>query len=291
MTQWGIDACCVCVGDTCARMLYNDTRAGVAVAGTVASITRATTWQLIDELPLQFDAYHPQGMTRVDSTWWISTVDIAERRGLVLAVDASGRLVERIPVGDSLHYHPGGMDFDGTALWIACAEYVANSSTAIVRLQPGRGPVHAFDVDDHVGAVARCGDGGDLVGWSWGSRRFYRWSVDGRLQAARVNPAFFVDHQDCQWLDSGHLLCGGVAQVGMSAGPGWLGGIGLLNVEDLVMEREVPFPVYPSASGRVGTHNPLWAEVRDGQLVVHLLPDDGYGTILSYATPLMVRSG
>ena len=71
-------------------MLYNDTRAGAAVAGTVASLTRATAWQLIDELPLQFDAYHPQGMARVDSTWWISTVDVADCVGLVLAVDDSG---------------------------------------------------------------------------------------------------------------------------------------------------------------------------------------------------------
>ena len=37
-------------------------------------------------------------------------------------------------------------------------------------------------------------------------------------------PAFFVDHQDCQWLGGGHLLCGGVAEVGSGNGPrlaGW----------------------------------------------------------------------
>ncbi|MGB8860359.1 MAG: DUF6454 family protein [Ilumatobacteraceae bacterium] len=271
-------------------MLYNDTRAGAAVAGTVASITRATPWELIDELPLRFDAYHPQGMARVGSTWWISTVDIEGRRGFVMAVDEAGREVERVPVGDEIRYHPGGMDFDGRAFWIASAEYVPNSSATIYRMEPGELPERAFDVDDHVGAVARCGLAGDLVGWSWGSRRFYRWSVDGHLLAAQVNPGFFVDHQDCQWLDSGHLLCGGVAEVGLASGPGWLGGIGLLNAESLVMEREVPFPLYQATSGRVGTHNPIWSEIRDGRLVVHLLPDDGHGTILSYAAPLLGRS-
>ena len=154
------------------------------------------------------------------------------------------------------------------------------------RLQPGASPEHAFDVDDHVGAIARCGPAGDLVGWSWGSRRFYRWSVDGHLRAARVNPAFFVDHQDCQWLASGHLLCGGVAEINLSSGSGWLGGLGLLDVDDLAMQREVPFPVYSSASGRVATHNPLWSEIDDDKLIVHLLPDDGMGSILTYATPL-----
>ena len=274
------------VRDTEARMLHYETRSGAAIADTVASITRSTVWALIDERPLTFDAHHPQGMVRIGSTWWISTVDVGARQGYVMAADWAGNLIEQIPIGDERRYHPGGMDFDGSALWIASAEYVPNSTATVYRMEPGGSPEHAFDVDDHVGAIARCGTDGDLVGWSWGSRRFYRWSVDGQLQSAQVNPAFFVDHQDCQWLDSGHLLCGGVAEVDLASGPGWLGGIGLLNVDDLVMEREVPFPIYPSRSGRVGTHNPLFSEVRDGRLVVHVLPDDGYGTILSYATTL-----
>jgi hypothetical protein len=267
-------------------MLCNRTRTGTAVAETIASMTRATTWQLVDELPVRFDLHHPQGMARIGATWWISTVDVEARRGLVMAVDGAGSLVEQIPIGDDRHYHPGGMDFDGTAMWIPCAQYRPDSTTTVYRLQPGARPAAAFDVDDHVGAIARCGGDGDLVGWSWGSRRFYRWTVDGHLRAARVNPAFFVDHQDCQWLDSGHLLCGGVAEVGLSSGPGWLGGLGLLDVDDLVMQREVPFPVYSPASGRVATHNPVWSEIRGDHLIVHLLPDDGMGVILSYATPL-----
>jgi hypothetical protein len=183
------------------------------------------------------------------------------------------------------------MDFDGTAFWIPCAEYRPDSTTTVYRMVPGEQPSAAFDVDDHVGALARCGPDGDIVGWSWGSRYFYRWTVDGHLRAARVNPGFFVDHQDCQWLDGGYLLCGGVAEVGLASGRGWLGGIGLLDVDELVMQREVPFPIYSGATGRVATHNPLWAEVRDDQLIVHVLPDDGMSTILSYSTPVVDRSG
>ena len=267
-------------------MLCNLAGTDSTVAATVASITRMTSWELIDELPLRFDSHHPQGMARVGSTWWISTVDIDARRGLVMGVDSRGNLVEQVTVGDDQRYHPGGMDFDGRAFWIPCAEYRPDSTTSVYRLEPGQVPRHVFDVDDHVGAMARCGADGDLVGWSWGSRRFYRWSVDGQLQTARVNPGFFVDHQDCQWLDSGHLLCGGVAEVALASGPGWLGGLGLLDVKTMLMEREVPFPIYSPASGRVATHNPLWAEARGGQLIVHLLPDDGMSTILSYATPI-----
>ena len=273
------------------RRDLDHTRAEVTVAATVASITRATTWTLVDELPLKFDAHHPQGMARVGSNWWISTVDVDACRGLVMVVDDRGELLEQIPIGDHQRYHPGGMDFDGAAFWVPCAEYRPDSSTTVYRLAPGDAPEAAFVVDDHVGALARCGSDGDLVGWSWGSRRFYRWSVDGRLDAVRINPAFFVDHQDCQWLPTGHLLCGGVAEVTLSTGPGWLGGIGLLDVDELVMQREVPFPIYSPASGRVATHNPVWAEVSGDQLIVHLLPDDGIGAIVAYATPLVDGSG
>jgi hypothetical protein len=272
-------------------MLCNQTRTGTALAATVGSLTRTTSWHLVDELPLRFDSHHPQGMARVGSTWWISTVDIRARRGLVMAVDTQGNLVEQVTVGDSRRYHPGGMDFDGTAFWIACAEYRRDSTTTVYRMQPGAAPRAAFDVDDHVGALARCGPDGDIVGWSWGSRRFYRWSVEGHLLSARINPTFFVDHQDCQWLDSGHLLCGGVAEVELASGPGWLGGLGLLGTDDLMMEREVPFPIYSCISGRVATHNPVWAEVRGDQLIVHLLPDDGMSTIVSYATHLAEPDG
>ena len=287
----GINVADVRVRETSSQMLRNQTRTDAAVAATVASMTRSTTWRLVDQLPLQFDAHHPQGMARIGSTWWISTVDKAARRGLVMAVDDRGELIEQVPVGDADRYHPGGMDFDGTAFWIPCAEYRPDSTTTVYRLQPGQAPELAFDVDDHIGAMARCGADGDLIGWSWGSRHFYRWTVDGHLRAARVNPAFFVDHQDCQWLDSGHLLCGGVAEVGLPTGPGWLGGLGLLDVDELVMQREVPFPIYSPATGRVGTHNPIWAEVVADDLIVHLLPDDGTSAILSYATPMVGRSG
>ena len=272
-------------------MLCKQTRTDVDVAAVFASMTRTTEWDLVDELPLTFDSHHPQGMVRIGSTWWISTVDIEARRGLVLAVDERGALADEVPISDPVRYHPGGMDFDGNSLWIPCAEYRPDSTTGVYRLQPGGSPEHVFDVDDHVGAIARCGPEGDLVGWSWGSRYFYRWTIDGHLRAARVNPAFFVDHQDCQWLGDGYLLCGGVAEVGLAGGPGWLGGLGLLDVDELTMQREVPFPIYSATTGRVATHNPLWAEVRNDQLIVHLLPDDGRSAILSYATPIVGRSG
>jgi hypothetical protein len=259
------------------------------LAATAARLSRGTPWEPVGELPLRFDAAHPQGMVRLDGHWWISTVDITASKGAVLVVDGAGDLVDRVPVGDDIRFHPGGLDFDGEALWVASSEYRPRSTAVVERLVPdGRStPEPAFAVDDHVGAVVRLGRDGDLVGWTWGSRRFLRWRVDGTSVAEVRNPSHFVDHQDGQWLGDDLVLCGGVATVLLAGGPGSLGGLGLLRATDLAMVREVPFPRYSAATGRAATQNPIYAEVVGSSMVVHLLPDDAAGTILSYATPLV----
>ena len=254
------------------------------LAATASRLTRATVWDPVGEVPLDFDAGHPQGMVRIDGRWWISTVDLAATRGWVLVVDADGTLLDRVAVGDGVRFHPGGLDFDGEALWVASAEYRPRSSAVVERLVPGEARVEAaFGHGDHVGAVVHLGPGGDLVGWTWGSRRFLRWTVEGELVAEVRNPGHFVDHQDGQWLGGPLVLCGGVG-----AGPG---GIGVLDGHTLPVVREVPFPHRSPATGRPATQNPIHAEVAGGSMVVHLLPDDGRGTILSYAAPLVEPAG
>lgn len=262
------------------------------LAATAARFSRHTAWEPEGGVPLRFDAGHPQGMVRLAGRWWISTVDLSAMTGAVLVVDEDGSLLDRVAVGDDVRFHPGGLDHDGEALWIASSEYRPRSTAVIERLATdgttgSLRPEPAFRVDDHVGAVVRLGPDGDLVGWTWGSRRFVRWSVDGRLVAEARNPGHFVDHQDGQWLGDDLVLCGGVATVVMADGPRSLGGAGLLRASDLTMVREAPFPHHSPATGRAATQNPIFAEVVGDRMVVHLLPDDGAGTILRYSTPLV----
>ncbi len=259
----------------------------VRLGTTAARLTRSTRWEPVGELALPFDAGHPQGMVRIGDLWWISTVDLTTCAGSVLTVDGSGELIGRTPVGDATRFHPGGMDFDGEALWVASSEYRPRSTAMVERLVPdGASSAELlFRHDDHVGAIARLGPTGGFVGWTWGSRRLLRWRADGVAINDTRLPGQFVDYQDAQWLGDDLVLCGGVATVQLAGGPGSLGGLGLLRVSDLAMVREVPFPHY-AASGRAATQNPLFAEVVGDSMVVHLLPDDGAGSILSYATPL-----
>jgi hypothetical protein len=258
-----------------------------SIRRTVSALTRSSSWTLVDSTALQFDAHHPQGLVRVNDMWWITTVDTDNQQGYLFAVDNNGNAVDRFHVGDSVRYHPGGFDFDGSAFWVASAEYRPQSSTLIERVTVDGAIEPIFTVDNHIGAVARLGPDGDLVGWTWGSRQFIRWTTDGTEVATADNPHFFIDHQDLQWIGGGLLLCAGVALLQLKHGAGYVGGIGLLDSDTLTVRREIPFPHYsPNATRRVETQNPICAAITNSSLVIHLLPDDHRGTIRSYATPL-----
>ena len=105
------------------------------LAATVERLSRATPWELVASTALRFDAHHPQGMVRVGDVWWITTVDVDARRGWLLAVDADGALLDRYPLGDDVRFHPGGIDFDGGALWVPSAEYRPRSTSVIERVE------------------------------------------------------------------------------------------------------------------------------------------------------------
>ena len=122
-----------------------------------------------------------------------------------------------------------------------------DSTTTVYRLEPGGSPEHAFDVDDHIGAMARCGPTATSSAGRGARAASTAGRSTGTCDAARVNPAFFVDHQDCQWLDSGSPPVRrrrrsrpvdrgpvGSAVSGCSTSTSWS------------MQREVPFPIYSS---------------------------------------------
>ena len=67
-----------------------------------------------------------------------------------------------------------------------------------------------FRFADHIGGIVRNTDDNTLHGVSWGSRRFYRWTlgVDGKVTNAdappatlrTLNPSHYVDYQDCKYV-------------------------------------------------------------------------------------------
>ena len=111
-----------------------------------------------------------------------------------------GALLADLKLGEGAIYHPGGMDYDGRDIWVPVSEYRPNSRAIIYRIDPETMKATAvFRFGDHIGAIVHDIDGQSLYGASWGSRRFYRWSLDARRgrdqrrrDARQAGPCEFV---------------------------------------------------------------------------------------------------
>ena len=98
------------------------------VAAALTQVTRATQWQHVGTIDLQFDAEHPQGMVKLGDRFFISSVEIIEPTqpcpvpcdgydrtpgrgvGHLFVVDAGGALLADVTLGEGHMYHPGGID-------------------------------------------------------------------------------------------------------------------------------------------------------------------------------------
>ena len=100
-----------------------------------------------------------------------------------------------------------------------------------------------FRYGDHVGGIVHNTDDKTLHGVSWGSRRFYRFTLDdqGKVTnasvAARANCASrtargYIDYQDCKYLGRREMLCSGLNNYQMKKdGPRFpLGGFEIVDL-------------------------------------------------------------
>src|SRR3954453_627694 len=107
-----------------------------AVAAGVKQITRSTLWTRAAAIPIAFPTHHPQGMVKIGDTFYVSSVDKDEMKGHLFKIDKDGALVTDLPLGVDEIFHPGGIDFDGTSLWVPVAEYRPDSRTIVYRVDP-----------------------------------------------------------------------------------------------------------------------------------------------------------
>jgi len=213
--------------------------------------------------------------------------------GHLFKMDGQGRLIAGVTLGEGSVYHPGGIDFDGTHLWVPVAEYRPDSRSIIYRVDPATlEATEVFRFADHIGGIVFDADTRTLHGVSWGSRRFYRWPVgaDGRITNADVapaslrvlNPSHYVDYQDCAFAGSQRMLCTGLADIRQPGGPAVrLGGVELVNLVDGRPLHQVPVPLWAS-SGRPMTQNPAWFEPTTTGLRAYFMPDDNTSTLFVY---------
>jgi hypothetical protein len=259
----------------------------------IARLTRASSWTQVSTVRLGFPTYHPQGLVKIGDTFHMTAVD---RTGLghLFKIDASGRLLGDLKLGEGAIFHPGGIDYDGVSIWVPVAEYRPDSRSIIYRVDPSTmTAVEVFRFADHIGAIVHNTDDNTLHGVSWGSRRFYRWTLgrDGRVTNATVPPeklrtlnrSHYVDYQDCKYAGNRQMVCTGVTEIRQSPGapPFRLGGIEVVNLADGRLEYQVPVLLWTS-TGYAMTQNPVWMEPRGDGLRAYFVPEDDDSTLYIY---------
>jgi hypothetical protein len=283
-----------------------------ALTDRVRALTRESAWRLAASVPVAFRTHHPQGMVRIGETLFVSSVEVTVRTrrfpqrvdgydrdtgegvGHLFRMDMSGKLLAHIRLGEGTMYHPGGIDFDGTHIWVPVAEYRPDGRTIVYRVDPGTmKATEVFRFPDHIGAIVRNTDGGTLHGASWGSRRFYRWTLgaDGTVSNAgaapeslrTANPSHYVDYQDCAYAGEHTMLCTGVADLRRDPDtpPFRLGGLDLVDLRDGRPVHQVPVPLW-TAGGLPLTQNPVWIEPHGRGLRAYFMPEDDVSTVYIY---------
>jgi hypothetical protein len=282
------------------------------VADRVQLLRRNSVWTRVAEVRLAFRTFHPQGMVKIGDTLYISSVEVKvpTRRypapidgydrdagqgvGHLFKVDMSGRLLGELRMAVGAAYHPGGLDYDGQSIWVPLAEYRPDSHSIIYKVDPlTMRATEVFRYPDSIGAIVFNTDDRTLHGASWGSRRFYRWTLDanGRVTNAGVprerlqtlNPSHYVDYQDCKYVGGRRMLCSGLSDLRQSpSSPVFrLGGLELVSLVDGRPIHQVPVPLW-TAAGLDMTHNPVWIEPSAAGLRAYFLPEDDTSTLYVY---------
>ena len=261
---------------------------------------------------MQFVTHHPQGMVKIGDTFYVTSVEIkvpttrfpkpvdgydrdpGQGIGHLFKIDRTGKLLADLPLGEGTMYHPGGIDYDGTNIWIPVAEYRPDSRSIIYRVDPARmQAAEALRFADHIGAIVHNTDDNTLHGVSWGSRRFYRWTLDkqGKVTSADVPPdklrvmnlSHYVDYQDCKYAGGRRMLCSGVTELRQrpDAPPFRLGGLELIDLSGGRPLHQVPVLLW-TADGVDMMHNPVWIEPSATGLRGYFMPEDNTSTIYIY---------
>ena len=301
----------------CAALLVLCGRLGgravpASVADRVMTLTRDAVWRPVDALKIRFRTFHPQGMVKAGDTFFVSAVEVTapprrlpastsaydrdpgEGVGHLFKIGADGRLLADLRLGEGSVYHPGGLDFDGRYIWVPVAEYRPDSRSIVYRVDPEAMTARAvLRFPDHIGAIVHDTDDNTLHGVSWGSRRFYRWTLDASGQVASgdgppdrlraLNPSHYVDYQDCKYAGRHRMLCTGVAEIRQAAGaPAFrLGGMDLVDLRDGRPLHQVPILLWTD-KGLDMTHNPVWIEPRGAGLRAYFMPEDDDSTVYVY---------
>ncbi|MET0384634.1 MAG: DUF6454 family protein [Polyangiales bacterium] len=288
-------------------------------------------WTPVAQVAVDFATFHTQGLVKIGDHLFVSAVEVLEStirdpavstdstydfsidrsagagRGWLFKLDLSGKLLGKVELTSGDTYHPGGIDYDGSSLWVPVAEYRPNSHSTIYRVDPNTlASEVVFSADDHIGGIVHDARRGTLHGVSWGSRRLYTWQLKDGVPVSSgwtPNPAAYIDYQDCHYHGVGYMLCGGVSSYAVPASETSpltsiaFGGLELVDLHRNRPVHQVPVNLFvdegagPNPSLAL-THNAFWAESLEGDSLrfYFMTESDNQADLLIYdATPWVDR--
>lgn len=275
---------------------------------------RQTKWVEIEAIPVNFDTYHPQGFALVDDVLFVSSVEVTtptrrfsspengmdrsvgSGKGHLFKMDLQGNLLASVELGEADMYHPGGIDYDGSFLWIPVAEYRPHSKSVVYRVDPNTLVVEkVFEYDDHMGGIMYDTDNQTLHGISWGSRAFYTWKLDENLEVTnadvppailkKANPSHYIDYQDCMYAGEHRGLCSGLATYYNGQVRFALGGLELVDLTNGLPVHQIPFPFW-TENGLSLMQNPVTLQLDEQVLRLYAMPEDNQSRLYIYETRL-----
>jgi hypothetical protein len=276
---------------------------GKQMVGKFQQLTRNNIWEQKEKINLQFNTYHPQGMTKVGDLYYMSSVEIIETPvkydqprdgydrspgtgiGHLFVFNKEGKLLKDLKLGEGIIYHPGGIAYDGKSIWVSVAEYRPNSKSIIYKVNPETmNSQKMFRINDHIGGILRDGKQGTLKAISWGSRTFYEFNEKGKVLRKSNNPSHYIDYQDCENAGKEHMICSGITELpqqGSATAKFELGGVALLDMKTMDMVSELPITLF-SPHGHVVTRNPVFLESTKQGIKMYAVPDDDKSSMLVY---------
>lgn len=296
----------VCSASYAAKPL---SKQGKRVAKALMS-TDPNEWQLVESIDLKFDTYHPQGMLKVDDTFYITTVKVERRprytrqgkqvsvmdegagKGYLMQFDAGGNLLKCIELCEGAIFHPGGMDFDGRYIWVPITKYYPYSRSLIVRVDVRSHQVEKVCyVDDSIGAIIHDPDNNILVGANWDADEFLTWQLDSALEvkdaeltAAERRHANTAKHLAIQ--DSKYIGGGKMVGFGLKNGPkGRVGGFDVIDTRTFEKLRSADIELRTPRKSIV-SGNPSTIEIVGDKMRLYFAPEDNKTTLYIYQTQI-----
>jgi hypothetical protein len=223
--------------------------------------------RLLGALKLDGELFHVQGLALDRRRIWVTSVDLANRKGFIHEFDRrTGKLLRRLELTDGARYHPGGISISGRSIWVPVAESKPNSSAMLVEIDADSLAVRRkIHVPDHLGCVAASGT--TLVAGNWDSRLLYVFDLTNKARVRTVPNPSTTRYQDMKFVGE-QLVAGGSLTL-------WSGTVDWIDWPSMKRTRTLRAgaigPVRPLGRGGPYTGEGMAIEGRD----LYVIPEDG----------------